>query len=101
MNIFLFLYIFSVDHQTTDSGAASGDFSPQQSRHSPEAGAGGWSSSDSSPGDFEKVHYKIGDLGHVDLVGDGLEVAVLIELDLVVDHPGADLLVTAPLGAPA
>ena len=63
--LFLFLYIFSVDHQTTDSGAASGDFSPQQSRHSPEAGAGGWSSSDSSPGDFEKVHYKIGDLGHV------------------------------------
>merc|ERR1719323_1187326 len=54
-----------VDHQTTDSGAASGDLSPQQSRHSPEAGAGGWSSSDSSPGDFEKVHYKIGDLGHV------------------------------------
>merc|ERR1719474_828539 len=48
------------DHQTTDSGAASGDFSP---RHSPEAG--GWASSDSSPGDFEKVNYKIGDLGHV------------------------------------
>ena len=58
------MFCFSVDHQTTDSGAASGDFSP---RHSPagDAGAGGWSSSDSSPGDFDKVHYKIGDLGHV------------------------------------
>ena len=54
-----------MEHQTTDSGAASGDLSPQPSRQSPEAAAGGWSSSDSSPGEFDKVYYKIGDLGHV------------------------------------
>ena len=51
------------DHQTTDSGAASGDLSPRQSRG--QADLGGWSSNESSPGDFDKVNYKIGDLGHV------------------------------------
>ena len=62
-----------MEHQTTDSGAASGDLSPQPSRQSPEAAAGGWSSSDSSPGEFDKVYYKIGDLGHVApvLAGEG------------------------------
>merc|ERR1719422_1015454 len=47
--------------QMTDSGAASGDFSPRPLRLE---GSGG-SSGDSSPGEYEKVHYKIGDLGHV------------------------------------
>jgi len=47
--------------QMTDSGAASGDFSPRPLR---VEGSGG-SSGDSSPGEYEKVHYKIGDLGHV------------------------------------
>ena len=45
----------------TDSGAASGDFSPRPLR---QEGSGS-SSGDSSPGEYEKVHYKIGDLGHV------------------------------------
>ena len=30
------------------------------------------------------------------LVGDGAEVVVLVELDLVVNHPGADGLVRVP-----
>ena len=56
----------SIEQQTTDSGAASGDLSPHQAGDSPERGcAGGFTSSESSPGDAEKVHYKIGDLGHV------------------------------------
>ena len=45
-------------------------------------------------------HAVVGHLRHVDLVGDGLEAVVLVELNLVVDHPGADLLLTAPLGTP-
>lgn len=63
-----------VEQQTTDSGAASGDFSPHHDRHSPELGAGGFISSDSSPGDSEKVSYKIGDLGHVAPVNSGAAV---------------------------
>merc|ERR1712038_2171505 len=51
-----------VEHLTTDSGAASGDFSPLQPRLQDQ---GGLSSTDSSPGELEKVQYKIGDLGHV------------------------------------
>ena len=51
-----------MENITTDSGAASGDFSPLQSRQQDQAGL---SSSDCSPGDLEKVQYKIGDLGHV------------------------------------
>jgi len=47
--------------QMTDSGAASGDFSPRPVRLE----GSGVSSGDSSPGEYEKVHYKIGDLGHV------------------------------------
>ena len=54
--------IFSVENITTDSGAASGDFSPLQPRQQEQ---GGLSSSDCSPGELEKVQYKIGDLGHV------------------------------------
>ena len=46
-------------------------------------------------------HAVVGHLGHVDLVGDGLEAVVLVELNLVIDHPGADLLVAAPLRTPA
>jgi len=46
------------DH-STDSGAASGDHSPRPA------------SEESSPGDGEKVHYKIGDLGHVASVHGG------------------------------
>ena len=46
-------------------------------------------------------HAVVGHFCHVDLVGDGLEGVVLVELDLVVDHPGADLLVAAPLWTPA
>lgn len=51
-----------MDHLTTDSGAASGDFSPLQWRQQDQ---GALSSTDSSPGELEKVQYKIGDLGHV------------------------------------
>jgi len=47
------------DH-STDSGAASGDYSPHPMRGEEEGVVGS-----SSPGDAEKVHYKIGDLGHV------------------------------------
>jgi len=50
-----------IHEQTTDSGAASGDFSPRQ----PKPEVSGFSSGESSPGEHEKVHYKIGDLGHV------------------------------------
>ena len=45
-------------------------------------------------------HAVVGHFGHVDLVSDGLEVVVFVELNLIVDHPGADLLLAAPLGAP-
>jgi len=45
----------------TDSGAASGDFSPR----TPKVDSSGPSSSESSPGEGEKVTYKIGDFGHV------------------------------------
>lgn len=54
--------ILSVENITTDSGAASGDFSPLQPRQQDQGGLG---SSDCSPGESEKVQYKIGDLGHV------------------------------------
>ena len=47
------------DH-STDSGAASGDHSPHPLRGEEEGVVGS-----TSPGDAEKVHYKIGDLGHV------------------------------------
>merc|ERR1719422_2327561 len=46
---------------STDSGAASGDFSPR----TPKVDSSGPSSSESSPGEGEKVTYKIGDFGHV------------------------------------
>lgn len=46
---------------STDSGAASGDFSPR----TPKVESSGPSSSESSPGESEKVTYKIGDFGHV------------------------------------
>ena len=51
-------FIFRSDH-STDSGAASGGHSPRQ----PATTAAG--AEEASPGDGEKVHYKIGDLGHV------------------------------------
>ena len=51
---------FRIEH-STDSGAASGDFSPR----TPKVESNGPSSNESSPGDSEKVTYKIGDFGHV------------------------------------
>jgi len=45
--------------QISDSGAASGDFSPRHIK------VDELSSGESSPGEYEKVYYKIGDLGHV------------------------------------
>ena len=45
-------------------------------------------------------HAVVCHLCHVDLVANGGKVVVLVELDLVVDHPRADLLVTGPLGTP-
>lgn len=62
---------------STDSGAASGDHSPcplrgdqtpmmQQQQHEASSQQQQQASScESSPGEGEKVHYKIGDLGHV------------------------------------
>ena len=45
-------------------------------------------------------HAVVGHLGHVDLLSDGQEAVVLVELNFVVDHPGADLLLAAPLRTP-
>jgi hypothetical protein len=64
--------LFRTEH-STDSGAASGDHSPyplrsedqtpqQQPQQQQQQQL---SSCESSPGEGEKVHYKIGDLGHV------------------------------------
>ena len=48
---------------STDSGAASGDHSPNPHRAEVDEA--------SSPGEGEKVHYKIGDLGHVACIHGG------------------------------
>jgi wee1-like protein kinase len=55
----------TADH-STDSGAASGDHAD----HSPRGGRAE-GEEPTSPGDGEKVHYKIGDLGHVACVHGG------------------------------
>ena len=61
---------FRTEH-STDSGAASGDHSPcplrgdETPREPPTQQQQQPSSCESSPGEGEKVHYKIGDLGHV------------------------------------
>ena len=64
-SISIYFYIFSVENQSTDSGPAFRHLSPQQYRHSPGARARWWRKSGSSPGDFEKIHPKIGNLEHV------------------------------------
>jgi hypothetical protein len=65
--------LFRTEH-STDSGAASGDHSPYplrsedqtpQQQPQQQQQQQQLSSCESSPGEGEKVHYKIGDLGHV------------------------------------
>ena len=58
------LFCFIRAEHSTDSGAASGDHSPPPCRGEVEE-------SSSSPGEGEKVHYKIGDLGHVACIHGG------------------------------
>jgi len=69
----IFVNFFRTEH-STDSGAASGDHSPcplrggvDQTPTEPNSQQQQQqlSSAESSPGEGEKIHYKIGDLGHV------------------------------------
>jgi len=70
-NIFISLEHYSPSpprrtEQSTDSGAASGDhLDRSHGRVADHGDHPGLCTSDSSPGDSDRVHYKIGDLGHV------------------------------------
>ena len=59
-------YYSSRTEQSTDSGAASGDhLDRSHGRVADHGDHPGLCTSDNSPGDSDRVHYKIGDLGHV------------------------------------